>query len=343
MDNRLFAHAYGCLMGVAVGDAMGMPSSLLTPDEIRRQIGEIEGFLPAPPGHFIHDGLPAGSTTDDTAQTVAVARAIIGDEGKVVPESVAREILAWAESIGALDEGALVLGPSSRAALARLRDGVPPAEAGKNGETNGAPMRISPVGIIHAGDLAGAIDDTELCCLATHGTSVAIAGAAAVSCAIAAAMGGEVSVDDVVRAAVQGAEMGAGRGRSVAAPSVARRIEWAVALARGASDEAEDRGSSGEIAARRVLYELVGTTVATTETVPAALAIFACAGGDPMKTALLAANVGGDCDTVGAIATSIAGTFAGIGAFPAEVIRLIEEVNHLALEDLARELLAVAT
>lgn len=86
------------------------------------------------------------------------------------------------------------------------------------------------------------------------------------------------------------------------------------------------------------LYELVGTTVATSETVPAALALFALAGGDPMKTAVLAANTGGDCDTVGAIAGSVAGAFAGIAAFPSEVIETIERVNRLDLRAIAAAL-----
>lgn len=329
-DSKLFKHAYGCLAGVAVGDAMGMPSSLMTPCEIRSQIGRIEWFLPAPEGHYIHDGLAAGSTTDDTAQTLAVAQAVISDKGKVVPESVAREILAWAESIGALEEGALVLGPSSMRALSLLKKGVPAAEAGKFGETNGAPMRISPMGIINAGDLAGALDDTELCCLPTHGTSVAISGAAAVSCGIAKALACPESIEEIVDAAVRGAEQGATRGRVVAAPSIAKRIQWAVDLA--LAEDSED-------AACEVLYDLVGTTVATTETVPIAFALFVLADGDPMKTAILAANLGGDCDTIGAIACSIAGAYSGITAFPDEAVQIVEEVNGLDLKGVTIELL----
>ncbi|MEW6226556.1 MAG: ADP-ribosylglycohydrolase family protein [Bacillota bacterium] len=330
----LLERAHGCLMGVAVGDAMGMPSALMTPEEIRRQIGCIDRFLPAPNGHFIHDGLPAGSTTDDTAQTLAVARAIIADKGKVVPETVAREILAWAESVGALEEGSPVLGPDSLRALRLFRDGIPPVEAGKFGEANGAAMRISPVGIIHPGELARVVADTELCCLPTHGTSVAISGAAAVGCAIASALAGASSIEEIVKAAVRGAELGAGLGRIVAAPSVARRIEWAVDMALAHHDEA------------RVcldLYELVGTSVATSETVPAAVALFVLAEGDPMKTAVLAANMGGDCDTLGAIACSISGAYAGITAFPKEVLSVIERVNCLNLVDVALGLVNMAT
>lgn len=186
------------------------------------------------------------------------------------------------------------------------------------------------VGIIHPGELYGAVADTELCCLPTHGTSVAISGAAAVSCAIASAMGGAGSPEEVVNAAVRGAELGATRGRAVAAPSIARRIQWAVDMALSRGDE---------VAACRDLYELVGTTVATTETVPVALALFALAGGDPIRTAILAANTGGDCDTVGAVACSIAGAYAGISAFPEETIHIIEQVNNLGLKDVALSLL----
>ncbi len=92
------------------------------------------------------------------------------------------------------------------------------------------------------------------------------------------------------------------------------------------------------------MYELVGTTVAITETVPVALALVLLAQGDPpTKTALLAANLGGDCDTVGAIACSIAGAYAGIDAFPSDLIQKIEEVNKLGLKDIALALSKVAS
>ena len=331
-DERYFDRAYGCLMGVALGDAMGMPSSLLSAREIKEQFGYIDRLLPAPPGHYIHDGMPAGCTTDDTAQTIAVAKTITADGGRVVPEHIGAAILQWAESIHALDEGVLALGPSSRESLKKLRAGIPPIEAGMFGETNGAPMRISPIGIIHPGDIEKAVHDTVLCCLPTHGTNVAISGAAAIACAIARAMDGAGELDGIIAAAQRGAELGAAHGRRVAASSVARRIRWAVDLGLAAANEDE---------ALRDLYELVGATVATVETVPVALALVALAGGEPVKTAILAANLGGDCDTVGAIACSVSGAYAGIQAFPREIIRTIEETNHHGLEDVARGLLGV--
>ncbi|MCL5074346.1 MAG: ADP-ribosylglycohydrolase family protein [Chloroflexi bacterium] len=327
----LLNKAYGCLMGVALGDAMGMPSSLWTPRQIKERFGRIEGFLPGPADHPIHAGLRAGQVTDDTQQTLCLAKAII-ERGAVVAEAVAAALVQWAIDNRALETD--LLGPSSKRALSLLLQGVPCQQAGQYGDTNGAAMRISPIGIIHPGDIPGVVADTEIACLPTHGTSLAISGAAAIACAIASCLGGEGSVDGVVAASKEGAILGRERGREVPGPAIDKRIDWAVRIAR--------RGSSpGEAYAD--LYDYIGATVAIAETVPAALGLFVLAEGDPLKTVLYAANMGGDCDTIGAIAGGIAGAFTGVGAFPGEYIELIEEVNNLNLRQLAQQLLALTT
>ena len=45
---------------------------------------------------------------------------------------------------------------------------------------------------------------------------------------------------------------------------------------------------------------------------------------DPKQTAILAANLSGDADTIAAIACAIAGTYAGFEAFLAEDIAVLE-------------------
>ena len=54
------------------------------------------------------------------------------------------------------------------------------------------------------------------------------------------------------------------------------------------------------------------------------LASLAMANGDPKETAILAANLSGDADTIGAIACAIAGAYAGIDAIPAADIAVME-------------------
>ncbi len=56
-----------------------------------------------------------------------------------------------------------------------------------------------------------------------------------------------------------------------------------------------------------LIYTLVGTSLATQESVPAAFAVLAAVPDDPWRACLLAASPGGDCDTIAAVAGAVAG------------------------------------
>jgi ADP-ribosylglycohydrolase len=88
------------------------------------------------------------------------------------------------------------------------------------------------------------------------------------------------------------------------------------------------------------MYELVGTSLASQESIPAA---FAVANGfdDPWTVVRVAASLGGDTDTIAAIAGAVVGACHGIDAFPADVRRTVAAVNGLDLDSLAGELLKV--
>jgi len=88
---------------------------------------------------------------------------------------------------GSLD----LLGPSTRRAVDAVLAGTAPEEAGVSGDTNGAAMRITPVGIKVAPDNPRTlVDAVQEASLVTHNTSVALAGAAAVAAAVSAGVGG---------------------------------------------------------------------------------------------------------------------------------------------------------
>ena len=326
--------ALGALYGVALGDAMGMPSEGKSRDVIRAEFGWIDRFLPGPDREFVPGGLPAGAVTDDTQQTVLVAEGIVEAGGRIDPRILARRIVAWADALG--DTAGSFLGPSSARAIDALRSGVPPEESGGFGTTNGAAMRIVPVGILsQSGDLPALVDRVEQACLATHHTDVAICGAAliagAVSAAIDAARGiatGE-RLDAVVATALEAAELGRTRGNRVAAASVVERAAVAVGFARSADTD--------ERFLQRV-YDVVGTSVLTPESVPAALGVVVRTHGDPVRAAVLAANLGGDTDTIGAMAAGICGALTGAAGVPAGLRATLDEVNSLDLSPLAEAL-----
>jgi ADP-ribosylglycohydrolase len=312
---------HGCLAGLALGDALGMPVEFLTPEEISEQYGTLRRLEKAPPNHP-HFILEPGTVTDDTGLALATAHAYAPD-GEITAEKAARQLLDWEDTTprAVLD---VVEGPSTRAALAEIRKGGNPRETGRNGRTNGAAMRMAAVGLMNAGDIEGAMKDALEASLPTHGSRAAMAGAASVACAVATAAAPGAGLDAVLQAAVAGAQRGAGLGSWSWSTPLAGRIELAERLVGQAVDEAS---------ALRDLYDFVGVDMLVPESVAAAMGVVLLAKGDPMRAVLLGANIGGDADTIAAIAGQICGALAGIRAFDAGLLAEMEKVNHISLEE----------
>jgi ADP-ribosylglycohydrolase len=322
------SRARGALYGLAIGDALGMPTQLLSRREIaERWGGLLPGFEPAPPGHPIAAGMPAGAVTDDTEQAVLLGRLLVRGGGEVDPNELAAALVSWEHTMaerGSLD----LLGPSTKRAVAAVMAGTPPEEAGATGDTNGAAMRIAPVGIAFAPNLA-LVDHVVAASSVTHNTGLALAGAAAVAAAVSAGVSG-AGIAGATALAVDAARIAADRGRWVAGADVAARIEWATGLVAGRT----------QAQAAELIYTLVGTSLATQESVPAAFAVLAAVPDDPWQACLLAASLGGDCDTIAAMAGAIAGACHGVTAFPPEAIAVID-AQRLGLGPLADDLYAL--
>jgi ADP-ribosylglycohydrolase len=321
--------ALGALYGLAIGDALGMPTQMLSREEVVTHFGILDGFQEAPAGS-IAAGRPAGSSTNDTEQALLLADVLLAGGGHVDSEDLARRLLTWAEH--ARERGSLdLLGPSTSAAVTALVADGPLDVFGRSAATNGAAMRITPVGLVAASDdLDRLVDLVVEASRVTHYTSVAIAGAAAVAAAVSAGISG-TSVAEATTFAIRAAELGQQRGEWVAGASVARRISWAVDLV--------DAGDHD----RSVLdvVELVGTSIATQESVPAAFAVLALHPDDPWQACLTAASLGGDSDTIGAMTGAIAGACHGMDRWPADAVRTVREINNLDLEMFADKLLAL--
>src|SRR5580693_8029657 len=256
MDTR----ARGALYGLAIGDALGMPTQLLSRREItERWGGLLHGFEPAPPGHPIAAGMPAGAVTDDTEQAVLLGRLLVRGGGAVDPRELASALVSWEHAMaerGSLD----LLGPSTKRAVTAVLAGTPPEEAGASGDTNGAAMRIAPVGIAVAlnpapspdpasspdpafsqdpsvrSDLSTLVDQVVAASGVTHNTGIALAGAAAVAAAVSAGISG-AGIAGATAVAIDAARIGADRGHWIAGADVAARIEWATALVAGKPQE----------------------------------------------------------------------------------------------------------
>lgn len=314
----------GALYGLAIGDALGMPTQNLSREEILTDYGRIEDFLPAGPRQLIAAGQAAGTVTDDTEQMLLVAEMLVR-QGTVDARAFAAALAAWEDRVRARGSTDL-LGPSTTAALELLRQGAGPEESGRNGTTNGAAMRVAPVGVaLPAWPLDRLVDAVVETSAVTHNTSLGIASAAAVAAAVSAGVEGATRAEAVAHA-VRTAEQGALRGHRSPGPSIAARIRWAIEYLPTQADLS------------RAVYEVVGTTVASQESVVAALAIAATVP-DPWDAVCRAAGAGGDTDTVAAIVGAVVGACDGIEAFPPTAVATVRRVNDLHLEPLVDALL----
>ena len=335
MDPR-FSRAYGALAGLALGDALGMPTQAMSPEQIRAVYGRITGLVDGDASQPYAPGMPAGSVTDDTYQALALASFLGRDEGSsagtVTLElgGFAHELLNWEEWMKA--QGSLdLLGPSSKAALERVRLGEDPLRVRGMGTTNGAAMRVTPVGIAVSTDNPEAFADSVWStCQLTHATRQGFQSAALVAAAVSMGIDWDTpspsDMTTLLWKAVTYVDSLPERGAWAPDPDVVAATCRAMQLV------ANPASSSLEC-----LIEQVGTSVASAHAIPMAFALLAR---DPSPQALLdAANIGGDTDTIGAIAGAILGAALGVEVLDGCDLARVEEVSRLDLRSVALELL----
>ena len=343
MENRLYKKILGCIGMVAIGDAMGMPCHDMTIDEIRKRFkGPVETFHPPFSDTRVHQNLGPGGITDDTMLTLALAEAYIRDNGSITLDSVCT--CAFESYQKAVDTGCgIMFGPSTRAALAAVKEGKDPVKVclAQNhpmaGASNGAAMKISPAGLVHPANPDAAIQDAVTISFPSHCTQTAIASACAVAAGVSEAMSDNADVFSVVRASLYGARQGEAigkeRARTVPLPSVAERIELAVSLALKARDADE---------ANRFFANIIGTGLSAYESIPTAIGIFVAAAGNPIRCVIAGANVGYDTDTIASMAGALSGALYGCDAVPKDLFQQVTEENGLNLEQTAQSLERIA-
>ncbi|MCA0015832.1 ADP-ribosylglycohydrolase family protein [Mesorhizobium sp. B292B1B] len=324
--------AMGALVGGALGDALGMPTQLLSPGRIAELYGHVEDFVAPFADHPVSKGLSAGTITDDTEQALLLGRILVASGDRFEHARWVNALLDWEREVKARGSYDL-LGPSTKRAIDAINKGVPAEDAGRGGDTNGAAMRIAPVGIMMPPEpLDALVDKVAETCRATHNTSIAIASAAAVAAAVSRGIAGgdwRAASDS----AVVGARRGATHGYWVTGGDIAARIAWAQGLVRGKAPRD----------AVRVITDLVGTGVASQESVPAAFAVLEIAGGDAWQAAVISANLGGDTDTIGAIAAGMAGACTGLSRLPQDRIAALKGFDMSHVRALAADLVAART
>ena len=310
----------GCLLGQALGDALGFVVEARPPHVAAEYVERY--LLAGRAGELANPGFPFGQYSDDTQ----LARELLvsyTDAGGWSP-------LAFAGRLAALfaegrDVGA---GSGTRSAAMRLASGTHWSESGTPAPYagNGSAMRAAPLGLLFGADTRSMVEATVEQSLMTHLDPRCSAGAVAVAGAVSlAAKRGAVRNEEFLDAL---AALTAPADQSVT-EAIRGLREWAHL------DPAE--------AAHRLHQERLepsyggewrGISAFVTPSVVWSLYAFLHAPDDYWSAVCTAIGVGGDTDTMAAIAGAISGARLGPGALPADLLDRLNDRGEWRRDDL---------
>lgn len=275
--------ARGCLLGLAIGDAMGAPAENLTAEEIAARWGPVTGFLTDRP-----------SGTDDTEYAAFSALLLLSHGASLTSDDVAD---AWVLHLAGRSGGFPGAGFSELGTIENLRAGLRPPASGRHlhSWSDGLAMRSAVHGVYAAGDPALAARLAAVDGSVSHSGEGVHAGVA-VAAAVAVAMTDPSPVADIAAAALD----------AVPADS------WTARSLRSALVHA------GDVPA--LLDAVVVRSYPWTDLAPEAVALafgaFLAAEGSFAAAVTGAVSMGRDADTTAAIAGALAGAHGGLGAVP---------------------------
>ena len=272
----------GAIYGMALGDAMGMPSELWGREKVRKYFGKIEGLLDGPKENSVACNYKKGQFTDDTGQALVIIDSLKDTKFKPNSKDIATKLLKWAQKEKAFENNI----------LGRL---------------------------FNAHDKEKLADFVYSVSEVTHTSDITIAGAAMIAVAVSSAIENN-DFDIVIKDVFEIEPIARRLGAETYSPSLTERIKIGIYLANKYKDN--------ENLFLEKLYDIVGAGVNISESVPSAISI-AYYAQDPNKCALLCANLAGDTDTIGAMATAICGAFKGIDYIKEEYIESLNKANDV--------------
>lgn len=345
----------GALVGAAVGDALGGPVEGWTPEQIvERHGGRVRGIVgpwhedwrTARPIAPYHKG--DGHVTDDTLMTHALVRVYeaVRDhlDAYSVAEHLVPDLMTTPRWIPELEADAL---PLQRVFLAekwivtRLHYGhVDPREAGSGNIVNcGAAMYVAPVGLVNAGNPAGAYAEA-LDVTGAHQSSYGREAAGVFAAAVAAACVPGATASSVAETALALAKDGTRSAIEAVCETAVRHRDFESALAplRAAVAPYDSVGPDyrkPSLGARRP------SRLHSIEELPIALGMLLVADGAYETSVLGAVNYGRDCDSIATMAGAIAGALSGGAAVPPAWSGQVAQASRLDLHAPATALAAV--
>jgi ADP-ribosylglycohydrolase len=344
-DINLYDQVLGCLLGAAVGDAMGSATETQSTKQIAETFGGRVRDFQIPPENSLAAGRRAAQITDAFSIPYILTQHLLGANGQAsrkIGEDALRE---WGQS----EYFGTFAGMTTRKVVNTLNEDSSMgawAYAGHLGNklfkghyyalsSNGAAVKAYPAGLLNPGKPDQAIADALELTMASHDDPLSISGACAVAAAVSQAMAGKASIYEMVQAALYGAKKGEALARQrqdvwvYPGPSVTKRLEMAINIV---------MKGGNPIRHMENLRDYIGSGPAIAETVPTAFGLFIASQGETMPAIYDAVNIGDETSAIAAIAGALCGVKNGATSITDGYLDRIEAANNLDIRGQARQI-----
>jgi poly(ADP-ribose) glycohydrolase ARH3 len=276
----------GCLLGLAVGDALGGRFESRSAEHLRERFPTPQALFDYPTDELWY--------TDDTQMTIGVAEALIA-AGEIVESELCKAFVAnYVPSRG--------YGWGARAVLSAMEDGEDYRAVAQEyfpggSYGNGAAMRVAPVGLVFGDDLDRVAEQARLSALPTHVHPLGIEGARVIALAVAILS----RTDRLDRQSVL--------------DRLTERCET--------SEFRDNLARVRSVSSMSDLAEL-GNGIEALHSVPTAVAAFCLAPDSYQQAVGNVILLGDDTDTLAAMTGALSGAYLGRSGLPARIVSLLE-------------------
>jgi poly(ADP-ribose) glycohydrolase ARH3 len=280
----------GSALGTFVGDALGAPVEGWPHRAIYHRFGLLDAMLEG-----------EGRYTDDTQMMIGILETLL-EKGKFDPAVCARKFQENFDPTRGY--GRRIFG-----VMERIRQGIPWDQVGTDSFGNGGAMRIAPIGCFYSQDLEAIKKNAILSARITHNHPEGLAGAVAQATAVGLALHHSLSNEPIE-----------------AERFVDEITNHVIDIDTGFAESLEGiksipRGSILEVI--KAIADRYLLSLKAIESVPPAISAFVST--DSFRDAVvLAVNLGGDTDTIGAMAGAMAGAYYGYDQIPRQWLDCLE-------------------
>lgn len=312
MSENIRHRTRALLPAIAYGDAAGLPFETKHVTKIQAQYGYVDRLVAPEDNPFFKGDWPAGTTSDDTQLSVAVAESLIRSGGFSLQDQAARHIEAYYETpqpeggTGTITRG---WGKSTTESIERLIAGVRPEHSGHpGGAGNGIVMKLAPLAIWQALSSADAVERRQhydQLTAMTHDSDIARA-CTRLHGDVLSSLLQHSSTEGLADAVMAGIDVMTGE-----FPDEAAIIRRAVTRPCTSFEQLAQRYTSEKTGFQYGFY--------VPETLAIVYDIMLGAEGDFNTAVFRAVNLGGDCDSTASIVASMMNMTGEMDATPADM------------------------